>query len=363
MADERTLTEKIEIPQIRAEMATLRAATLGDCDKLEGLGAFSRSVDTYGNLADSQRAIVYAWVERSVQWQNGTRTSSDSRLDAQARGVMAWTITARTDNSSDGELSARDDDIIGMIFLVDIDAWNSSARIQVILGENYRGRGYSRDVMPRVMTYGFAPRTAGLGLHRIWMSVPSTNSRSLAVFQSLGFTQAGVSRDALWNPYQERYDDVHIMDVLVDEFDPIQSLKTFGLHAIMENPGIKEALAQHEHTMQIRQRVRQNFEQSLNESDIALSGQSVDQNSGQNAEQSAGRSAVESDSANQVSDAVHSENADFESIMQLADSENGEKSASTHASHDQAAGAAADADKAEERLPWWRMLGANRKRK
>ena len=85
---------------------------------------------------------------------------------------------------------------IGMASLVDIDAWAQSARIQVILGQDYRGRGYTRDVMPRVMTYGFAPRPAGLGLHRIWISTSSSNMRGHAVYKSLGFIESGTSRDA-----------------------------------------------------------------------------------------------------------------------------------------------------------------------
>ena len=45
-------------------------------------------------------------------------------------------------------LSRASDNVIGMIFLIDIDGWARSARIQVVLGKDYRGRGYSRDIMP-----------------------------------------------------------------------------------------------------------------------------------------------------------------------------------------------------------------------
>lgn len=346
MADERTLAEKIEIVPIRAEMATLRAATLKDCDKLEALGAFSRSVDTYGNLASAQRAIVRAWVERSTQWQNGLRTSSDIRLDAQDRGVMAWTICAQdneentSDETGESKQKTADEEVIGMIFLVDIDAWNSSARIQVVFGENYRGRGYTRDIMPRVMTYGFAPAPAGLGLHRIWMSVPSSNSRSLAVFQSIGFTQTGVSRDAVWNPFEERYSDVHILDALVDEFDPIQSLETFGLHAIMENPGIKEALAQHEHTAQLRLRT-------------------FDENGGAAENQSASDPNLTSqlDNKHMRTQETHISLGEDENQLARESMPTLDKPSPTPQTEVE------QVNDDQEHLPWWRMLGANRKRK
>ncbi len=138
-----------------------------------------------------------------------------------------------------------------MIFLIDIDGWSKSARIQVILGRDYRGRGYSRDAMPRVMTYGFAPDTVGLALHRIWVGVPATNTRSLSVYQSLGFMKTGTARDALWDSQSQKYQDFVVMDTLVDEYDAIRSLDAFGLHVIEDNPGVCEALSAHEHSIAI----------------------------------------------------------------------------------------------------------------
>ena len=159
-----------------------------------------------------------------------------------------------------------------MIFLIDIDGWSRSARIQVVLGRDYRGRGYSRDLMPRVMTYGFAPEPAGLGMHRIWVSVPEKNSRSISVYQSLGFVPSGRSRDALWNASENRYQDLIVMDTLVDEFDPIRSLDAFGMHVIEDNPGVKEALSAREHSIAIQL----NSVHKGDADDAAAAGQSGD---------------------------------------------------------------------------------------
>ena len=107
--------------------------------------------------------------------------------------------------------------------------------------------------MPRVMTYGFAPEPAGLGMHRIWVSVPEKNSRSISVYQSLGFLPSGTSRDALWDVENNKYQDLIVMDTLVDEYDPIRSLDAFGMHLIEDNPGVKEALSAREHSIAIQQ--------------------------------------------------------------------------------------------------------------
>ncbi|MDK6445444.1 GNAT family protein [Alloscardovia omnicolens] len=245
---DRTLDESVVLPEIRGEMVKLRAASWEDFSTMDRIRAFSSSLTLVGKSEEAERAIVRSWIQRSLRWQKGVRTQEEGLQDAEARGVMAWSLFANDSQDADG------DELIGMAFLVDIDAWAQSARIQVILGQDYRGRGYTRDVMPRVMTYGFAPRPAGLGLHRIWISTSSSNMRGHAVYKSLGFIESGTSRDALWDDSEAHYMDLHVFDMLVDEFDPIQSLATFGLHTIMDNPGVREALAQHERTQNIKKK-------------------------------------------------------------------------------------------------------------
>lgn len=248
----RELPESIVIPSIRGEMARLRQATIEDLVRMDSLHAFDGAAVITGKDSQSERAMVHAWVERSVQWSLGNNDKSMSDYagvvgDAQSRPTIAWSIVP--DLIDDAKNT--NGDIIGMIFLIDIDGWSKSARIQVILGRDYRGRGYSRDAMPRVMTYGFAPDTVGLALHRIWVGVPAANTRSLSVYQSLGFVKTGTARDALWDSQNQKYQDFVVMDTLVDEYDAIRSLDAFGLHVIEDNPGVYEALSAHEHSIAI----------------------------------------------------------------------------------------------------------------
>lgn len=248
----RELPESIVIPSIRGEMARLRQATIEDLARMDSLHAFDGAAVITGKDSQSERAMVHAWVERSVQWSSAGSTEAKSNhdaasSDAQSRPTIAWSIVPDFIDDSENI----NGNIIGMIFLIDIDGWSKSARIQVILGRDYRGRGYSRDAMPRVMTYGFAPDTVGLALHRIWVGVPATNTRSLSVYQSLGFMKTGTARDALWDSQSQKYQDFVVMDTLVDEYDAIRSLDAFGLHVIEDNPGVCEALSAHEHSIAI----------------------------------------------------------------------------------------------------------------
>ncbi|MCH3975406.1 MAG: GNAT family N-acetyltransferase [Bifidobacterium tibiigranuli] len=252
----RSLPERIAIPPIRGEMVRLRPATLDDLDLLDPLDAFHGASRITGKDSQSERAAVHAWVRRSVAWSQGLASDESGVGDPESRRTLAWAVLSDAPRDDEHQSAKAEDIVIGMIFLIDIDGWARSARIQVILGKDYRGRGYSRDAMPRVMTYGFAPQPAGLGLHRIWVSVPEKNSRSLWVYQSLGFVLAGTSRDALWDAENGQYQDQHVLETLVDEYDPIRSLDAFGMHVIEDNPGVREALSAREHSLAIEQHAR-----------------------------------------------------------------------------------------------------------
>ncbi|MBW3093346.1 GNAT family N-acetyltransferase [Bifidobacterium sp. 82T10] len=251
----RELPARIVIPPIKGEMVHLRPATVEDLPRLDELDAYYNASRITGKDAQAERAVVHTWVRRSVAWANGQAASESGVGDPESRRTIAWAVLTDSDHDDDGKVDAEaTDNVIGMVFLIDVDGWARSARIQVLLGKDYRGRGYSRDMMPRVMTYGFAPEPAGLGMHRIWVAVPEKNTRSLSVYQSLGFVKTGSSRDALWDAENSRYQDLIVLDTLFDEYDPIRSLDAFGMHVIEDNPGMREALAMREHSVAIKQR-------------------------------------------------------------------------------------------------------------
>ena len=253
----RELPSRITIPPIKGEMVHLRPATIEDLPRLDELDAYYNASGITGKDRQAERAVVHAWVRRSVAWSHGQAASESGVGDPESRRTIAWAMLTDADHDADGATDApATDNVIGMVVLIDVDGWARSARIQVLLGKDYRGRGYSRDAMPRVMTYGFAPEPAGLGMHRIWVAVPEKNTRSLSVYQSLGFMPSGTSRDALWDAENGKYQDLIVMDTLVDEYDPIRSLDAFGMHVIEDNPGVQEALSAREHSVAIRQKRR-----------------------------------------------------------------------------------------------------------
>lgn len=332
----RELPERIVIPPIKGEMVHLRPATIDDIARMEVIEAYVGASGITGKDRVAERGAVNAWVRRSVAWSNGEKSNESGVGDPESRRTIAWSIVTEADHDGDGELdAASSDNVIGMIFLIDIDGWARSARIQVVLGKDYRGRGYSRDIMPRVMTYGFAPEPAGLGMHRIWVAVPEQNTRSVSVYQSLGFVPSGRSRDALWNASQSRYQDLIVMDTLVDEFDPIRSLDAFGMHVIEDNPGVKEALSAREHSIAIQL----NSVHKGDADDAAAAGQS-----GDTAQTSADETSAAPSQESQPSEASGTAKTD----QKADDADNNWPYSSD--------------ERKTSKDAWWRTLGRGRKR-
>ena len=345
----RELPKRIVVPPIKGEMVHLRPAVIEDLDRMDAIEAYVGASGITGKDRVAERGAVRAWVRRSVAWSQGETPFESGVGDPESRRTIAWSIVTEADHDGDGETDAANSgNVIGMIFLIDIDGWARSARIQVVLGKDYRGRGYSRDIMPRVMTYGLAPEPAGLGMHRIWVAVPEQNTRSVSVYQSLGFVPSGRSRDALWNASQNRYQDLIVMDTLVDEFDPIRSLDAFGMHVIEDNPGVKEALSAREHSIAIRLNEKDATKpdtEGVGADDAAAVVQSVQEVFSNGADDVA---ASQRKNVEGVDAARQSERDDRKSVNGDADVENswpytaGERKTSKEA--------------------WWRTLGRGRKR-
>ena len=357
----RQLPDRIEIPYIRGEMLHLRPAVIADLTAMDQLEAFYNSTGITGKGPNAERAVVNAWVRRSVAWSKGLAARDSGVGDPESRRTLAWAMVTDADTDQDGSPDAdATKGVIGMIFLIDVDGWSRSARIQVVLGRHFRGRGYSRDAMPRIMTYGYAAAPTGLGLHRIWVAVPEKNTRSISVYQSLGFMISGTSRDALWDAENGKYQDQIVMDALVDEYDPIRSLNAFGMHVIRENPGVAEALVAHGYAADEDGGISGSEESTPAAQDSQVSGDRThlspkgDPHSEQSAQGHAGPDSRNDDKA--VPGRKDDEDAEKESD---SDESVADQSDEEHTASDWAYGSA---ETKRSKRAWWRTLGHGRDR-
>ena len=122
----RELPERIVIPPIKGEMVHLRPATIDDIARMEAIEAYVGASGITGKDRVAERGAVNAWVRRSVAWSNGEKSNKSGVGDPESRRTIAWSIVTEADHDGDGELdAASSDNVIGMIFLIDIDGWAS----------------------------------------------------------------------------------------------------------------------------------------------------------------------------------------------------------------------------------------------
>lgn len=105
------------------------------------------------------------------------------------------------------------DRCLGHAGLYQIDHRVRSADFGILIGDkSYWRKGIGRDISRAVISYGFQQ----LNLHRIEVSIVSTNSTSLSFFESLGFRLEGRRRHAQFR--NGAYVDVVVMSLLESEF-------------------------------------------------------------------------------------------------------------------------------------------------
>lgn len=118
--------------------------------------------------------------------------------------------------NKDGQV---DDSLIGEIVINEIDPITRSGNLRLQSLPNYRGRGYGREAISLMLQLAFTQAPEGLGLHRLSLDVLSINPRARMLYESLGFVQEGVLRDAA-SDGEGGLCDAIVMSILEDEYDP-----------------------------------------------------------------------------------------------------------------------------------------------
>lgn len=97
-----------------------------------------------------------------------------------------------------------DNQVAGLVGFNDIDYQNKRAEIGYWLGEPYIGQGIMTKSAEKLIAYGFD----ALQLNRMDLKAASTNTKSRAVAERLGFKEEGIIRQAEWM-HDHYLDHVH----------------------------------------------------------------------------------------------------------------------------------------------------------
>ena len=102
--------------------------------------------------------------------------------------------------------------VIGRIGLFDFDPLARSAEVGVALHHDSRGRGHGTDAMRVIVGFGFERRH----LHRIHLTVLSSNAAAMASYRKVGFVEEGRLRESAW--LRGHYEDEVRMGLLRSEW-------------------------------------------------------------------------------------------------------------------------------------------------
>lgn len=98
---------------------------------------------------------------------------------------------------------------VGTIDLFEIDPFNLRAGVGILIYDhNDRRKGFAADALSTLIRYSFTV----LGLHQLYCNVPTSNTQSLSLFKSKGFTVIGIKKE--WTKTTSDWQDEYMLQLL-----------------------------------------------------------------------------------------------------------------------------------------------------
>lgn len=105
------------------------------------------------------------------------------------------------------------DELIGYCMIAFIDKYHKRCKFGITIGEfNEWGKGYGKEVTKEITRYCFED----LNMNRIGVEIYSHNSRSIRLFEDVGFVQEGVIRESVLK--QGKYIDEYIYGIIKSDW-------------------------------------------------------------------------------------------------------------------------------------------------
>jgi RimJ/RimL family protein N-acetyltransferase len=103
---------------------------------------------------------------------------------------------------------------VGLVSLTGIDPVHRRGEFHLLIGRrDLHGRGLGSDATRQMLRHAFQD----LNLHRVFLSVLSSNAAAIRVYEKAGFEREGLARQAAYK--RGRYEDLVEMAILSSEFD------------------------------------------------------------------------------------------------------------------------------------------------
>ena len=84
---------------------------------------------------------------------------------------------------------------VGLIDLFDFDPTHKRAGIGIVISQQYQDKGFASESLKLLINFAFAH----LNLHQLFANITDDNTKSMSLFEKLGFQKAGVKKDWIYS--------------------------------------------------------------------------------------------------------------------------------------------------------------------
>lgn len=134
--------------------------------------------------------FLYRWENESSIWGEGSMVPPFSRYDLKNYIANATDIFTSRELRLVAEETASHQ-TVGMVDLFDFEPLSKRVELGILIADEFRGKGYAREVVDMVRRYVFDY----LRCHQILARVCVKNEPCLRLFRGIGFSEAGVLKD------------------------------------------------------------------------------------------------------------------------------------------------------------------------
>ena len=152
----------------------------------QGINLFLRPLET------TDLEVLYQWENQTGNWHAGSNLTPFSRFY-----LEQYIISAQNNIYEDKQLRMIIENyhsqVVGIIDLFDFKPHHRRAAVGILIGENYRRRGYASEALGILIDYA---RNI-LSLHQLYCTIEQGNPQSLKLFLKQGFAITGTRLN--WN--------------------------------------------------------------------------------------------------------------------------------------------------------------------
>jgi len=80
---------------------------------------------------------------------------------------------------------------VGLIDLFDFDPKHKRAGIGIVISQQFQNKGHANEAIDLLVNYGYTH----LGLQQLFANITEDNTKSISLFEKIGFKKAGVKKD------------------------------------------------------------------------------------------------------------------------------------------------------------------------